>query len=83
MIDIELTPECVLRAVEEMSPAQRERLSMMLFSSCMVNDNIDYRYILNYCKDKITPEDALKGSIIEYNDPFGPATPEEDWEVLK
>ena len=28
-------------------------------------------------------ENPLKGSVLRYDDPFGPACPPEDWEVLR
>lgn len=33
--------------------------------------------------DSITEDNPLKGSVLKYDEPFGPAVPLEDWEVLK
>ena len=31
----------------------------------------------------VTDVNPLKGSVLKYDDPFGPAVSQEDWEVLK
>jgi hypothetical protein len=34
-------------------------------------------------RDATSARDALRGSILRDDDPFGPAVPEDDWEVLR
>ena len=36
-----------------------------------------------YVELKRSPIETLRGSVLRYDDPFEPAVPEEDWEVLK
>lgn len=33
--------------------------------------------------DKVSDHNPLKGTVLKYDDPFEPAVPLEDWEVLK
>ena len=36
-----------------------------------------------YVELERSPIETLRGSVLRYDDPFEPAVPEEDWEVLK
>ena len=33
--------------------------------------------------DRVEAKRLLRGSVVKYDDPFGPAAPIEDWEVLR